>query len=130
MSTRLRQLAIWLLAAVFAAATGGGEAWHLVPGNGHWIELPGGYAPCGFSSCCTTPVGQRDPAVATQPEPDSLTAADFCLICQLAGQVKLLSQVGGALRIVPAQDSFPGCAIRVPALPSVRGFDVRGPPSL
>ena len=49
MRTSARTIHTWFLAALFAAAVGVGEAWHLVPGNGHLVRLPGGCLSVGIA---------------------------------------------------------------------------------
>lgn len=83
MSLRNRTAAVFVLASAFLAVVCGGEAWHLVPGSGHWTSLPGGYLRVGIHlpADASVPVdfgasGRMDPQ-----RPTLGPTEDFCLIC-------------------------------------------------
>ena len=86
------RLIAWILTAWFAALVGVGEGWHFVPGNGHWLELPSGYAvyvgdrePGRVCWAASEAAALGDGERAPQPARD----AENCAVCRLCGQLKL-----------------------------------------
>lgn len=92
MSPAARHTVIWSLTAWFAALVGVGEGWHAFPGNGHWVQLPGGAGMyvgyCGAPRTCGT---QAEEAAWDQGERDPLLLKDeeACAICRLSSQDRL-----------------------------------------
>lgn len=130
MSTLARRFATYLMIALFAAAVAGGEAWHSVPGCGHWIELPGGYLAWGFSiSNGSLRAAEPVPATAPKSEPQAPLKAD-CSVCQLTGKASPLSPVATCLRVVPANDRTPHRSVQPLGRSAIRSIRIRGPPSV
>lgn len=89
MSAPLRTLTIWCVTALFAAATGVGEGWHLVPGTGHIVEYPGGYRFYLGDAGRDARAYAGGPAGIEQQGQLPSRGADYCSICALTGQAKV-----------------------------------------
>jgi hypothetical protein len=119
---------MWLVATLFAVATGVGEAWHLIPGNGHYVELPGRHLSLGiWLPRSPDRVNPDAPSLETR-QTDSARAAGGCRICDFRAQgnpftipsppVQPLALVDGVLAL--------DCGFSVPA--AFQPFQARAPP--
>ncbi|GEM_PF-5627577 len=88
MTSPARFRTTWVLTALFAAVVGIGEGWHLVPGNGHVVEYPGGYSfflgaadAHGDGSSCL-------PEAGFQANVPTIRGPEGCPICMVCGQAR------------------------------------------
>lgn len=90
---RSQSIVAWFLTAWFAALVGVNEGWHLVPGNGHWVETTGGHGVYvgirGIDLSSAIPC--EDPSLGQEkPDQGTVKSEADCAICRLSGQQKLL----------------------------------------
>jgi hypothetical protein len=87
-----RSLITWLLAAWFAVLVGVNDGWHMVPGNGHWVETPSGdglYVGL-RERVRTCEIPSEEGAFDDDgSDPEPWKTEDDCDICRLSGQDKL-----------------------------------------
>jgi hypothetical protein len=84
-----RYLTTWMLAAWFAALVGVRDGWHLVPGNGHWVETPAGYGVylgLGAGLPAGDMPGEESAVQDDGSAPGPWKTEDECDTCRLSGQ--------------------------------------------
>jgi hypothetical protein len=120
----------WLLAGIFALASGVGEGWHLIPGCGHAVELPGGYLFLGVTgpeSACSPDTG---PPAVRRPQGDSIPCydEDECPICRVSGQGKLRTYAPGLWLVLAVLHAVPATPPPISQARARQPFDARAPP--
>lgn len=109
--------------------SGVGEAWHLVPGSGHAVELPGGLLLLGLTRAPTTRGDGGDTALGhSRGDSFPCFGEDECPICRLCAQGKSPAKAArffAAFSVAHAVSTASPPAYRA-AAPS--DFDVRAPP--
>lgn len=121
----------WLLAAMFLAATGVGEGWHLLPGNGHLVELPGGYLLLGVRLPQAIPDTSGGGPAFDSGQRWSVPIEDdaTCPICRLTGQGQSPAKAVHLVLAIPLKQGLPATSDSVPSAHVARPFDARAPPS-
>jgi hypothetical protein len=126
-----RRIITWYLTAFFAALVGVHDGWHFVPGNGHWVETPGGHG---------VYVGIREADRRSEipckegafdqeyPEPEPLKSEADCAICRFSGQQKQLRLSFDCVLSSPAQQSAPCLVRRVLCIRVPQSLHSRAPP--
>ena len=120
----------WALVAVFATATGVGEGWHFVPGNGHLVELPSGYLCVGITLCqATARLSGGGPAL-DNGERESFPRKDEgdCVICRLFGQGQFRAETVHFVAATPFGQDLPAAAFSAFCEPILPPFHARAPP--
>lgn len=87
-----QSLITWLVTAWFAVLVGVNEGWHMVPGNGHWVETPSGdgvYVGGRERERTSEIPGQEGAFDDDDSDPEPWKTEDDCDICRLSGQDKL-----------------------------------------
>jgi len=119
----------WLLAALLGLAHGVGEGWHFVPGNGHLVELPGGYLFVGVVPPHSVPTGFEGLARVQRARGKTALSAEEadCPICRLVAQARWL--MSACFETLPslAGHVAPSTSYLWHA-PVLRPFDARAPP--
>lgn len=121
----------WILTAWFAALVGVDEGWHSVPGNGHWVELPGGCGVyVGYTGADRTGSVPCEENAFDDRERDPLPVRDAegCAVCRLSGQLKF--QRAPLDRPLSEAIERPVSRFVCPAfgIPVLRPFHARAPP--
>ncbi len=120
----------WALAALFVAATGVGEGWHFVPGNGHVVQLPGGYLCVGitlpqgipaFSGCGPALDNRQRESFPCENEGD-------CIICRLSGQGQSPTETVSFVAAAPLVQDLPPAAFSAFCERILPPFWARAPP--
>jgi len=120
----------WLLAGLLALVAGVGEGWHLIPGCGHAVEMPGGYVLVGVAtprSICCPDAGS--PGVR-RPQGDSVPCydEDECPTCRLCSQGKLRAEVAGFCPALAVLHAVPATPPETSQARTRQPFDARAPP--
>ena len=120
----------WALAAFFAMATGVREGWHFVPGNGHLVDLPGGYLCVGITLCEVTPrlSGGRPALDNRQRESFPREDERDCAICRLSGQGQSRAETVHFVAATPFGQDLPAAAFSASCKPILPPFHARAPP--
>ena len=126
-----RSTTTWILTAFFAAAVGLGEGWHLVPGNGHLVEFPGGHCVCvgiTLSRACLLAQGDVPTVDSGQRNPVPVEDEDDCPICRLSGQGQLPAETVDFVSAASGGRDLPVVAYRAFYEHIVSPFHARAPP--
>ena len=120
----------WFLVGLLALVSGVGEGFHLIPGSGHVVELPGGYLFVGLvkpkSTFC---LDNPSPSVGCpQGESPPCYDEDECPICRLSGQGQSFAEGICLLPVLPVADDLPAIAPCVSHADTPLPFDARAPP--
>lgn len=120
----------WALAVLFAAATGGGEAWHFIPGNGHLIELPGGYLRVGIALPPLAPGAPAGGPALESGQSESLPCENEgdCAICGLSGQTFSQPAMVAFAAATPFVQDVPPAASCASCESPVLSYRARAPP--
>ena len=120
----------WAFAALFAAAIGVGEGWHFVPGNGHLVELPGGYLCVGITLPRVPPGFLDGRPVLDNGQRESIPCEDEgdCIICRLSGQGKSRAETVDFVAATPLGQDSPPAAFSAFCKPILPPFRARAPP--
>lgn len=120
----------WLLAGLFALTAGVGEGWHLVPGCGHAVELPGGYVFVGLASPKSTSFPDAGSPGVGRSQDDSPPCCDEdeCPICRLSGQGKLRAEAVGFCLGFAVLHGVPPTPPEISQARTRQPFDPRAPP--
>lgn len=121
----------WLLAGFFAVVSAVGEGWHFVPGCGHIVELPHGYAILGLTvakSNASAPI--RYPGAGPR-QGDSLPCygEDECPICRLCAEGKSAAQPAGFCLVLAILHAVPAPPVGLALASARQPFDARAPPT-
>ena len=132
MPLRNQTAAVLVLASAFLAVVCGGEAWHLVPGSGHWTSLPAGYLCVGIHlpANASVPDGCGASGRLDRQRPALGPTEDCCLICQISGQHRIGSGAVEYVRWLTCHTDLPAVATRVDRTAAASPFNVRAPPSV
>ncbi|MBM4089099.1 MAG: hypothetical protein FJ276_06665 [Planctomycetes bacterium] len=133
MSLSCRSLGTWALAVWFAVLVSVGEGWHLVPGNGHWIELPKGRGLIVGVVVLTEVERAPDarPSVTARGRDDlPMKDAGSCIICRFSGQAKQqrVAFDSPSLELFSQPVSEPACPVSGIRISSP--FRIRAPPHI
>ena len=120
----------WVLAALFALATGVDQGWHFVPGNGHLVEVPGGYVGVGITLCRAYPSLSGGEPALDNPEREAFPRAHEgdCAICRLSGQGQSRAETVHFVPAIPFGQDLPATTFSGPCEPIRPPFQARAPP--
>jgi hypothetical protein len=120
----------YLLAGLFCLVSGVGEAWHLIPGSGHAVELPGGFLFLGVANPKSTAPSRAGSSGAWRPEDDSIPCSDEdeCLICRLCAQGSSKTESPGFWLALAVVHPVVTTAPLISPAPVFQPFDARAPP--
>jgi len=125
-----RATTTWALALGFLLVTGVGEGWHLVPGNGHFIALPGGCLCVGIELSASDPGWSGRGSVLTGAARNPIRRADEsdCLICRLLGQGQSRAEGSDWAAAAPFRQDVRPLACPALSAPILAPFRPRAPP--
>jgi hypothetical protein len=116
------------MATAFAVSTGVGEAWHLVPGNGHYVEVGGRNLSMGVPLFPDNGrVVPRGSSVGGQQLPSSRKSVR-CPICNFWGQGKLAAYAVFCELPLPIVDELFDPISQPCRRAALRPFEARAPP--
>ena len=120
----------WAIGILFVAAMGIGDGWHLVPGNGHLVEIPGGYVCVGITLSQVAPRFPGWGPALDNGHRDSFPWEDEgdCLICRLSGQGQSRGETVHFVAATPLGDGLPPGAFSAFCEPILPPFQARAPP--
>ncbi len=120
----------WAIAAFFALATGVGQGWHFVPGNGHLVEVPGGYLCVGITLCQAFPWLPGGGPALENGQRESFPREDEgdCAICRLSGQGQSRAETVHFVAATPFGQDLPAAAFSAFCEPILPPFYARAPP--
>jgi len=130
MNVPTRVTTTWVLAALFAAAAGVGEGWHFVPGNGHLVELPGGYLFVGITPPQGIPGGSGCGLALDNGQRESFPCENEgdCPVCRLSGQGQWRAETLSFVGATPLVQGLPPAAFSAFCEPILPPFQARAPP--
>ena len=128
---RADQILSCVMTVVFMGATVVGEAWHLVPGNRHYVALSGRRAlPLGLRIASPDPTEARCGGWKLPPQSPAARGAQWCPICNLVAQGKWAEtpfHYSPTWRLEPPP---PPLALLCPCPAAGQPFEARAPPML
>lgn len=118
----------WFAAALFLSVTAVGEAWHLVPGNGHHVRLGNRYLSVGMPWSSTSSQGSFPGLSLEAKAPSSAREGGGCVLCHFRAQGKMSVDMARGVMPHHVIDHLGplACHFFIPAIS--QPFGPRGPP--